>query len=109
MQKKSFTYKEAIKATLCYLGVIIMIGSNCEGVRGPSNWGIDNRQGDFSFTRHYLDAAPLTFKIPNCRKNKIPIVTDNKKLICCNRKDPTLFGFLRYFSNNSTIENKIVF
>ena len=83
-----------------------MIESNYVWVRGPSTWGIDNRQGDFNFTRHYMDAAPLTLKIPNCRKNNIHIVTDNKKLICCNRKDPTLFGFLRYFSNSSTIENQ---
>ena len=107
MQKKSFTHKEAIKAILCYLGVIIMIESNYVWVRGPSTWGIDNRQGDLNFTRQYSDAAPLTLKIPNCRKNNIHIVTDNKKLICCNRKDPTLFGFLRYFSNSSTIENKV--
>ena len=107
MQKKSFTHKEAIKAILCYLGVIIMIESNYVWVRGPSTWGIDNRQGDFNFTRHYMDAAPLTLKIPNCRKNNTSIVTDNKKFICCNRKDPTLLGFLKYLGNISTIVTQI--
>ena len=76
MQKKSFTYKEANKAILYFLGVIIMIGSNHVLVRGPSTWRIDNRQGDLNFTCHYTDAAPLIFNIPNCRKNNTSIVTD---------------------------------
>ncbi len=46
-----------------------MIGSNYVWVRGPSIRGIDNRQGDFNFTRHYTDAAPLNLNDPNCRKN----------------------------------------
>jgi hypothetical protein len=54
-----------------------------------------------------MDAAPLTLKIPNCRKNNISIVTDNKKLICCNRTDPTLLGFLRYIGKSSGIQNHL--
>ena len=84
-----------------------MIGSNHVLVRGPSTWRIDNRQGDLNFTCHYTDAAPLIFNIPNCRKNNTSIVTDNKKFICCNRKDPTLLGFFVFFDNCSTIENQI--
>ncbi len=64
-----------------------------EIVRGPSNWKTDNRQGDFNFTRQYTDAAPLTFKTPNCRKNNLSIATGQKKIICCNRKDPTFCLF----------------
>lgn len=44
---------EAIKALLYFLGVIIMIESNEVLVRGPSNWRIENRQGDLNFTRHF--------------------------------------------------------
>ena len=61
MPKKSITYEEAIRATLCYLGVIYMIESIEELLRGPSNWKTDNRQEDYSFTRQYTDAAPHSF------------------------------------------------
>jgi hypothetical protein len=107
MQRKSFTYKEAIKAVLYFLGVIIMIGSNYILVRGPSIWRIDNRQGDLNFTRHFTDAAPLILNISNCRKNNAHIATGNEKIICCNRKDPTFFGFLTYSDSSPTIENQI--
>ena len=79
MPKKSITYKEAIKAILCYLGVIYMIESNTVLVRGPSIWRIDNHQGDLNLTCHSTDAAPLNLNIPNCRKNKTFRVTGNKK------------------------------
>jgi hypothetical protein len=103
MQKKLFTYKEAIKAILYFLGVIIMIESNYVLVRGR----IDNRQGDLNFTRHNTDAAPLILNIPNYRKNNTLIGTSNEKIICCNRKDPTFFGFLRYSGSSPTIETQI--
>jgi hypothetical protein len=45
MPKKLITYKEAIKAILCYLGVIYMIESNTVLVRGSSIWRIDNHLG----------------------------------------------------------------
>jgi hypothetical protein len=67
---------------------------------------IDNRQGDFNFKRHYADAAPLTLNIPNCRKNKTSIATGHKKIICCNRKDPTFCFFLRNSDDSLTIENQ---
>ncbi len=84
-----------------------MIGSIEELVRGPSKWKIDNRQGDYNFTRQYANAAPLTLNIPKCRKNNISIATGQKKIICCNRKDPTFCLFLRNFDNDLTIENQI--
>jgi hypothetical protein len=55
-----------------------MIESNYVWVRGPSTWGIDNRQGDFNFTRHSKDTAPFKLKLPNCKKNKRPRITGNK-------------------------------
>jgi hypothetical protein len=76
-----------------------MIESNYVWVRGPSIWGIDNRQGDFNFTRHDTDAAPLKHNIPNCRKNNVFRVLETKKLTCGNRKDPTLCGFLKNTHN----------
>ena len=106
MPKKSITYKEAIRATLCYLGVIYMIESIKELLRGPSNWKTDNRQGDYSYTRQYTDAAPHSLNIPNCRKNNLSIVTGKKKIICCNRRDPTSCLFLRNSDNSHTIENQ---
>ena len=109
MQKKSFTYEEAIKAILCYLGVIIMIESNYVWVRGPSTWGIDNRQGDFNFTRHYTDAAPFKLKFSNCRKNKRSRITGNKKLVCGNKKDPTCYDFSRYSDNGSITEDQTIY
>jgi hypothetical protein len=105
MLKKSFTYIEAIKAILYYLGVINMIGSYDVSVRGPSNWRFDNHQGDFTFNCHFVDAAPpFILKISNCRRN---ITTGNKGLLCCNRKDPTFFGFLRYSDDSTAIETPI--
>ena len=78
MPKKSISYKEAIKAILCYLGVIYMIESIDVLDRGPSNWETDNRQGDLNLTRHSMDAAPLNQNLPNCRKNRTPRVLGNK-------------------------------
>jgi hypothetical protein len=106
MQKKSITYKEAIKAILYFLGVIYMIGSIGVLVRGPSNWKIDNHQGDLNLTRHNMDAAPLNFNLPNCGKNKRPRVICNKKLVCGNRKDPTYNGFSRYCADGSITEDQ---
>ena len=107
MQKQSFTYIEAIKAILCYLGVINMIGSYDVSVRGPSNWRFDNHQGDFTFNCHFVDAAPFILKIPNCRKNNTNIVTGNNRILFCNRKDPTFFGILRYSDDSTTTATPI--
>ncbi len=75
-KKKSFTYIEAIKAILCYLGVIIMIGSEYVLIRGPTISRIDNNcQGDLNSTRHYTHAAPQILNIHNCRKYNTFIVT----------------------------------
>ncbi len=68
MPKKKCTYIEAIKAILCYLWVIIMIGSYKVLVRGPSIWRIDNHQEDLNVTCHFVDAARLILNISNSRK-----------------------------------------
>jgi hypothetical protein len=86
-----------------------MIESNYVWVRGPSTWGIDNRQEDFNFTRHYTDAAPFKLKLPNCRKNKRPRITGNKKLVCGNKKDPTCNDFSRYSDNGSITEDQTIY
>jgi hypothetical protein len=105
MPKKSITYKEAIKAILCFLGAIYMIGS-IGSIRGPSNWKIDNNQRDLNLTGHNMDAALLNLNLSNCGKNKRPRVIDNKKLVCGNRKDPTYNGFSRYSADGSIIEDQ---
>jgi hypothetical protein len=84
-----------------------MIGSNYVWVRGPSIWRIDNYQGDSNFTRHNTDAALLNLNVPNCKRNNTLIATGNEKIICCNRKDRTFFGFLRYSDSSPTIETQI--
>jgi hypothetical protein len=66
-----------------------------------------NHQGDFTFNCHFVDAAPFLLKIPNCRKNNTNIVTGNKRILCCNRKGPIFFGFLRYSDDSTAIEIQI--
>ena len=85
-----------------------MIESNTVLVRGPSIWRIDNHQEDLNLTCHSTDAASLNLNIPKCRKNKTLRVTDNKKLMLGNRKDPTFFVFSRNSDNGSTIQDQLI-
>jgi hypothetical protein len=50
----------------------------------------------------------LKQNIPNCRKNRTPRVTDNKKIICRDRKDPICHVFLRFCDDGSKIEDQLM-
>ncbi len=76
-----------------------MIGNNTIIVRGPSLWKTDICQYNLNLKRQNINEAPLSMEFSNCRKNNTTRVTEIKKFMCRNRKDPTFYEFLRNTNN----------